>query len=85
MNKKRKQIGRIRYDENFHGGGEHFVFEWKWNDEPNTAWSMECAFALLELSDGKLNVGKGNGELINYQALTKVREWLKMGMDIYFK
>lgn len=84
MDKKRKMLGRIRYDENWHNEGEHFVFEWKWSDEPDNAWSLDHAYGLHEVSNGKLQVGHGNGDFISYTALTQVREWLKRGMEIHF-
>lgn len=83
--KERRMIGRIRYDENWMNEGEHYVFEFRWEDEGENDWSMECAFPLLSYKDGELVCGKG--DLIHYTALTKVREWMKQGIikEIYWK
>ena len=83
--KEREIIGRIRYDENWHGEGEHYIFEWKYEDEDDNQWSMESAFPLVSYEDGKLVRGKG--DLIHYTALTKVREWQKQGIikRLYWK
>jgi len=71
---------RIRYDENWCDRGEYYVFENKWTDEEG--WGIDSAFPLCSYDDGKLVVGKG--DLVNYQALTKVRELLKLGIRFYF-
>ena len=71
---------RIRYEENWSGQGEYYVFENKWTDEEG--WGLDCAFPLVSYDDGKLVVGKG--DLLNYQALTKVRELMKLGIQFYF-
>ena len=83
--KEREIIGRIRYDENWHGEGEYYVFEWKYEDEDENQWSMESAFPLVSYEDGKIVCGKG--DLIHYTALTKVREWQKQGIikRLYWK
>ena len=70
---------RIRYEENWHGEGEHYIFEGKWSDEDS--WGLDTAFKLFDI-DYKGYHGKG--ELINYQALTKIRELLKMRIPFYF-
>ena len=70
-----KLQGRIRYDENFHGDGEHFVFEVKWPNEKE--WGLDMAFKLLDYE-------KEKGAVVSYQALTKVREWMKLGVDFHF-
>ena len=49
--KDKKMIGRIRYEENWHGEGEHFVFEWRWEDEDE--WNFESAAPLVSWQDGK--------------------------------
>ena len=68
---------RIRYEENWHGEGEHYIFEGKWKNEPETDWSLDTAFKLFDY-DGR------KGELINYQAITKIRELMKLGIPFYF-
>ncbi len=84
MAKERKMIGRISYVENWHDSGEHFVFEWKFEDEDEKQWSFECAFPLCECKDGKMQ--PGSGELVHYTALTKIREWAKIGIkDIIWR
>ncbi len=75
---KRKMIGRIRYVEDWRGEGEHYVFEWKWDDEPATAWGFECAAPLV-------NFGEYT-DMIHYTALTKIMEWAKIGItDIIWR
>ena len=71
--------GRIRYVENWNGKGEHFVFENHWTDEE---WGLECAFPLVRIEDGDMVIGEG--ELIHYTALTKIREWKKLNVPFYF-
>lgn len=72
---KKKLMGRIRYEEDWNGMGEHFIFENKWSDEDE--WGLEVAFKLLDYNGKK-------GEVISYQALTKIREWKRLGVDFYF-
>lgn len=83
--KERRMIGRIRYDENWMNEGEHYVFEFKFEDEDDNSWSMESAFPLVSFKDGEMICG--SGDFIHYTALTKVREWMKQGIikEIYWK
>jgi hypothetical protein len=60
---------RIRYDENYMNDGEHYVFENRWSDEEE--WGMEMAFKLID-------------DRLSYQALTKIREWKRLGIPFYF-
>lgn len=76
MAKKHYLEGRIRYEENYENEGEFFVFELKWNDEKN--WGLDTAYKLLEDTNGECN-------LLSYEALTKIREWKKLGVDFYFE
>ena len=73
---------RIRYDANWNGQGEYFVFENKWTDEEG--WGLDCAFPLcsIDIENGKVEIGKG--DLLNYQALTKIRELKHLGVHFYF-
>lgn len=71
---------RIRYDENYCGEGEHFVFENKWTDEEE--WGLDSAFPLVNFENGK--IARGEGELIHYTALTKIRELMHLGVHFYF-
>ena len=77
MSKTRKQKYevRIRYAEDWNGKGEHFVFEGKWSDEE--AWGLDTAYKLLDYRNEK-------GVLLNYEALTKIRELQRMGIRFYF-
>ena len=70
MAKERKMVGRIRYCENWHDEGEHYVFEWRFDDED--AWCFECAAKLYSFGEFK--------DMIHYTALTKIREWNKIGI-----
>ena len=70
---------RIRYDEDWNGQGEHFVFEGKWSDE--TEWGLDSAFQLFDYDKDGYHEGAC---LINYRALTKIRELKKMGIDFWF-
>lgn len=67
--KKAKYEVRIRYDEDWNGQGEHFVFEGKWTF--GTEWELDTAFKLID-------------NMISYQALTKIRQLKKLGIDFYF-
>ena len=71
---------RIRYDKNFGGEGEYFVFEIKWTNEDE--WGLDTAFPLVTIEDGE--VIRGEGDLIHYTALTKIRELMKLGVHFYF-
>lgn len=84
MKNEKKMVGRISYVENWHNEGEHFVFEWKFKNEDDSKWNFECAAPLCDLKDGKLVTG--SGEMIHFTALTKIREWKKIGIDeIYWR
>ena len=72
---------RIRYDKDWCGDGEHFVFESKWTNE--TEWGLDSAFKLFDFVDKNGEVAE-KGTLINYKALTKIRELLKWGVRFYF-
>ncbi len=61
---------RIRYDKDWCGQGEHFVFEGKYTDEDE--WSLDMAFPVVD-------------DNIHYTALTKVRELLWCGTPFHFK
>lgn len=71
---------RIRYDRDWNGEGEHMVFENKWTDEEE--WSLDSAFPFVCYEKGQLVRGKG--DLLNYQALTKIRELKYLGIHYYF-
>ena len=75
MAKKNQLECRIRYVENWNGQGEYFVFENKWTDEDE--WGLDTAFKLLDYGEGK-------GNVISYQALTKIRELQKLGIPFRF-
>jgi len=66
---------RIRYVKDFHGWGEHFVFESKWTNEKE--WGLDTAFKLLPDENGENN-------LLSYKALTKIRELQRLGIYYYF-
>ena len=70
-----KLIGRIHYDADWHGMGEYFIFETKWTNEEE--WGLDTAFKLLDYNDEP-------GAVISYKALTKIREWTRLGIDFYF-
>ena len=70
---------RIRYDENWHNEGEHFEFEGKWSDEDE--WGLDSAFKLFDYDKDGIHE---TGSLINYKALTKIRELKRMGIDFRF-
>ena len=63
MAKARVFQARMRYDENWHGQGEHYVFENKWSDEDE--WGLDTAFPLVD-------------DRIHYTALTKIRDLPKL-------
>lgn len=66
---------RIRYEENWNGQGEHFIFENKWTDDEQ--WGLDVAFKLIDSETEK-------GALLHYTALTKIRELKNLGIDFYF-
>ena len=75
MGKKDKLVGRIRYEEDWNGRGEHFIFENKWSNEDE--WGLECAFKLLDYGDEK-------GAVVSYKAITLIRQWKELGVDFHF-
>ena len=70
---------RIRYVEDWNGHGEYFLFEGKWSDEDD--WGLDTAFKLQPLVTKDETI---EGELISYQALTKIRELMKMDVNFWF-
>ena len=82
MKKKETYLeGRIRYEENYNGQGEYFIYELKWSDEDE--WGLDIAF---KLRDTEVDGVVYKGELVHYQAITKIREWKRCGVrEIYFK
>lgn len=66
---------RIYYDEDWCGRGEHFVFEGKWSNKEN--WGLDSAFKLIDFNGEK-------GVLVNYQALTKIRELIDLKIPFHF-
>lgn len=76
MTKKKDHLEvRIRYVEDWDGQGEYFVFENKWTNEDE--WGLDTAFKLLDYNGKK-------GEVVSYQALTKIRELMKLGIPFRF-
>ena len=74
---KEKLMGRIHYEEDWHGLGEHFIFDTKWSNEGEDDWGLDTAFKLLDYN------GEA-GAVISYKAITKIREWQRMGIDFRF-
>lgn len=66
---KAKLQCRIRYEDKG-DKGEWFIFENKWTTEDE--WGLDIAF-------------KCEDDKISYQALTKVRELLRQGIEIIWK
>jgi len=66
---------RIRYEEDWNGQGEYFIFENKWTNEDH--WGLDTAFKLRDSETEK-------GALIHYTALTKIRELQALGIEFYF-
>lgn len=62
-------ITRIRYDEDYDGRGEAYVFECKWTHD--NEWSLDCAYYLRD-------------DMISYEALTKIRELKRNGVEFTF-
>ena len=68
---KAKLQCRIRYDENYRDTGkEYYVFETKWTTEEE--WGLDTAFPVKD-------------DMISYQALTRVRETMKLGIEIIWR
>lgn len=76
---KAKLEGRIRFDSDWNGHGEHFVFEIKQSSEKE--WGLASAFRLLDFDDGDYHEEK---TLVNYQAITTIREWMRLGVQFHF-
>lgn len=71
--KKNQMEYRIRFDENYNGRGEFFVFEYRSNGDDE--WNLDSAFKVLgDEADG----------MISYQALTKIRHLMDMGIHFRF-
>lgn len=71
----RRLEARIRFVD-LENDGEGFIFENKWSDEEE--WGMDTLFNLIPQDDDP------NHDLISYQALTKIRELQRMGIDVRF-
>ena len=71
---------RIRYDEDWHGLGEYYVFENKWTNEES--WGTDCACPLISYENGERIIGKG--DYLHYTALTKIRDLINLGIRFYF-
>lgn len=69
MAKKEKLQGRIRYEENFMGDGEAFIFEIKWTNEKE--WGLETAYRCID-------------DRISWEALAHVRKWMNLGIEFWF-
>ena len=78
---KPKLDGRIRYEKDWCGEGEHMIFENKWTNEK--VWSLEAAFPFVSY-DANGNMTLGKGDLLNYGVLNKIKEWKRLGVDFYF-
>jgi len=68
MSKPRLQC-RIRYVKNWLDKGEYYVFENKWTNEPDTEWGLDTAYQLVD-------------DRISYQALTKIRDLMRLGIEV---
>ena len=66
---------RIRYEENGRDGMEYYIFESKWSNEDE--WGTEIEVPLLDYKDEK-------AVLVHFQALTRIREWQKLGIPFHF-
>lgn len=78
---KRHYVERIRYDKDWKGHGEYFVFEGKMSDESDDQWGLDAAYKLFDLEvDGNTE----KGVLIHYEALTKIRQLLDRRIDFWF-
>lgn len=73
--KEPKLEGKITYVEDWYGKGEYYIFSTKWTNEDE--WGLDTAFKLLDYGEEKAGV-------ISYQALTKIREWQRMGIPFHF-
>lgn len=80
MEGKKLQV-RMKYYEDWNGRGEHFVLENKMPDEDE--WGLGTAYKLFDLKDDQGNVIK-EGELLSYEALTKIRDLKKRGIEVRF-
>ena len=70
MAKKKDRLeGRVRYEENYMGQGEYFIFEIKWTYE--TSWGMETAY-------------RCENDKVNWQVIAHFRKWQELGIDYYF-
>ena len=67
--KKAKLEGRVRYDANYRGEGEYFIFEIKWTDEDE--WGLETAYPCRE-------------DKIHWSVLAHFRKWKDLGIDYHF-
>lgn len=67
MTKKDSLIGRIRYTDNYRGR-EAYIFETRWTNESDDSYGIEKVFYVDE------------HDKINYQALTQIREWQRIGI-----
>ena len=67
---KNKLQGRIRYDKNYMGRGEHYMFEVKHENEEE--WGLDKAFPLKD-------------DMVHYTALTEIRQWQYLEIEFWFE
>lgn len=68
--KKAKLEGRVRYEENWRGEGEYFIFEIKWSDEDE--WGLETAYHCVD-------------DKVSWTVIAHFRKWQDLGIDYYIK
>mgnify|MGYP007022111350 CR=1 FL=1 len=81
---KNKLEARIRYVENWHNEGEHYLFETRF---PNEEWGLDKAFKLFDYEWENSGTGKKQvekGVLLSYTALTQIREYIRLGIPFNF-
>ena len=66
---ERKYLERCRYEADWNGKGEHFIFEGRWTDDDD--WGLDMAVPV-------------KNDMIHYTALTKIRELMRQDVEFFF-
>lgn len=67
--KEPKLEGRVRYEENWRGEGEYFIFEIKWTNE--NEWGLESAYPCVD-------------DKVHWSVIHHFKKWKHLDIDYHF-
>lgn len=68
--KEPKLEGRVRYEENWRGEREYFIFEIKWTNEKE--WGLETAYPCVD-------------DKVHWSVIAHFRKWQDLGISYYIQ